>query len=240
MAPAQNILIADDERTVRNAFKAIFEAEGYGVVLARDGVEAVQKFGEGRIDLVLMDVMMPRKNGLVACSEIRRKDPLVPILFFTAMPTDVSMVSAFGFGADDYIAKDRTPEEFILRVKTALRRNAAIDAALAQDAAWAGEVWRIGSAAVNLADMSVSEDGEENVLTKSEFIVLKLLMKEPGRYFSYDEIFAALRGEGYLGDEGAVRSMLFRLKGKFGSQASSFVSARGCGYAICADIRRSR
>ena len=103
MEVERTILIADDERSVRSAFKAIFEAEGYNVVLARDGVEAIQNFEEKRIDLILMDVMMPRKNGLVACAEIRKKDPLIPILFFTAMPTDVSMVSAFGFGADDYI-----------------------------------------------------------------------------------------------------------------------------------------
>ena len=70
--------------------------------------------------------------------------------------------------------------------------------------------------------------------------MLKLLMKEPGRYFSYDEIFAALRGEGYIGDEGAVRSIVFRLKNKFGPLASSFVSARGCGYAINANIQRIR
>ena len=240
MDAGQTILIADDERSVRSAFKAMLEAEGYDVVLARDGVEAVQKFEETRIDLVLMDVMMPRKNGLVACAELRRKDPLVPILFFTAMPTDVSMVSAFGFGADDYIAKDRTPEEFISRVKTSLRRSVAIGAALTRDVEEPGEVWQVGDAVVDFSDLSIVMGGVENVFTRSEFLMLKLLMKEPGRYFSYDEIFAALRGEGYIGDEGAVRSIVYRLKNKFGSQASSFVSARGCGYAINADVRRIR
>ncbi|MBR4894167.1 MAG: response regulator transcription factor [Kiritimatiellae bacterium] len=240
MEVKRTILIADDERSVRSAFKAIFEAEGYNVVLARDGVEAILNFEEKRIDLILMDVMMPRKNGLVACAEIRKKDPLIPILFFTAMPTDVSMVSAFGFGADDYIAKDRTPEEFLLRAKTALRRSAAIGAALEADEVETGEVWQIGDAIVRFSDMTIVLDGVENVFTRSEFLMLKLLMKEPGRYFSYDEIFAALRGEGYIGDEGAVRSIVFRLKNKFGPLASSFVSARGCGYAINANIQRIR
>ena len=85
----------------RNSYKTLFEAEGFSVRLAKDGAEAVRLFLEGRPDLVLLDVMMPKMNGLAACAEIRKSDALVPILFFTALPSDVSLVRGLGLGGDD-------------------------------------------------------------------------------------------------------------------------------------------
>ena len=90
MAPRAEILIAEDEPSARRGFRALFEGEGYAVRTARDGEEAVAKFIERRPDAVLLDVMMPKMNGIAACAEMRKADLLVPILFFTAMPSDVS------------------------------------------------------------------------------------------------------------------------------------------------------
>ena len=125
MASRAEILIAEDEPPARRGFRALFEGEGYAVRTARDGEEALAKFRESRPNVVLLDVMMPKMNGIVACAEIRKLDPLVPILFFTAMPSDVGAVRALGLGADDYIDKAKSPEELLARVAAALRRASA-------------------------------------------------------------------------------------------------------------------
>ena len=221
------LLIVDDERSVRMVFKAIFEAEGFSVRTARDGNEALKSFKERAPDIVLMDVMMPKKNGLSACEEIRKIDSLVPILFFTAMPNDVSLIRAFGFGADDYISKDRSAEEFVARVKSALRRSDAMSASLPKST-----ILTIGKARLDFSVMKGQCDGVEFDLTKSEVLLLRFLAQEPGKYFSFDEIFAALRGEDYIGDDSAIRSAIYRLKRKLGSMGDALSSARGLGYAL--------
>lgn len=220
------ILVVDDDRTVRYAFKALFEAEGYSVSLARDGDEAVRVFGERRPSLVLMDVMMPKKNGIAACAEIRSMDPLVPILSFSALPNDVAMLRTLGNGADDYIPKDRSPEEFVARVNAAVRKAEKIKSLIPGG----GDVWKSGTTVVDFGAMRVTSDGQTHALTRSERLFLKLLMSSPGRCFSYSEIFSALRGEGYVGDDAAVRNLVSRLKHKLGHEGSRLSSVRSYGY----------
>lgn len=222
------ILVVDDERAVRAAFKAVFEAEGYSVLLARDGDEAVGVFRERRPALVLMDIMMPRKNGVAACAEIRAIDPLVPILSFTAMPSDVGLVRSLGHGADDYIPKDRPPDEFVARVGAALRKARTVGSLVPGG----GDVWKSGSTTVDFGAMKVTSDTGSSPLTRSERLLLKLLLSAEGRCFTYDEIFSALRGEGYIGDDAAIRNLVSRLKHKMGRDGSRLVSVRAHGYKL--------
>ena len=210
MAPRAEILIAEDEPSARRGFRALFESEGYAVRTARDGEEAVAKFIERRPDAVLLDVMMPKMNGIAACAEMRKADLLVPILFFTAMPSDVGAVRALGLGADDYIDKAKSPEELLARA-----------AALG-----------LGGVTVDFATMTASGDGVSAELTKSEALFLRLLASERGRCFSFDEIFAALRGEGYIGDDNAVRCIAKRLKAKLGRAGELISNTRGIGYKL--------
>ena len=223
----KEILIADDESLMRKSMRALFEGEGYAVRTARDGADALAKFAERRPDLLLLDVMMPVKNGIAVCSEIRRTDPLLPILFFTAMPSEAGLVRGLGLGADDYIDKARSSEELLARVAAALRRVAA--AASASDDS---DVVRLGSVTADLARMSVTGSGESVPLTKSETQFLRLLASERGRVFSADEIFSALRGEGYVGDDGALHSVVHRLKLKLGNGGALIESVRGAGYRL--------
>ncbi len=225
MASRAEILIADDEAAARRGFCALFEGEGYAVRTARDGEEALAKFRESRPDAVLLDVMMPKMNGIIACAEIRKSDPLVPILFFTAMPSDVGAVRALGLGADDYIDKAKSPEELLARVAAVLRRASVI-------ASDKRDKLSLGGATVDFATMTASGDGVSAELTKSEALFLRLLASERGRCFSFDEIFAALRGEGYVGDDNAVRCIAKRLKAKLGRAGELIVNARGVGYKL--------
>ena len=225
MASRAEILIADDEAAARRGFRALFEGEGYAVRTARDGEEALAKFRESRPDAILLDVMMPKMNGIIACAEIRRSDPLVPILFFTAMPSDVGAVRALGLGADDYIDKAKSPEELLARVAAVLRRASVI-------ASDKRDKLSLGGVTVDFATMTASGDGVSEELTKSEALFLRLLASERGRCFSFDEIFAALRGEGYIGDDNAVRCIAKRLKAKLGRAGELISNARGVGYKL--------
>ena len=223
--PRAEILIAEDEPSARRGFRALFEGEGYAVRTARDGEEALAKFRESRPDAILLDVMMPKMNGIIACAEIRRSDPLVPILFFTAMPSDVGAVRALGLGADDYIDKAKSPEELLARVAAVLRRASVI-------ASDKRDKLSLGDVSVDFATMTASGDGISAELTKSEALFLRLLASERGRCFSFDEIFAALRGEGYIGDDNAVRCIAKRLKAKLGRAGELISNARGVGYKL--------
>ena len=225
MVPRAEILIAEDEPSARRGFRALFEGEGYAVRTARDGEEALAKFRESRPDAILLDVMMPKMNGIIACAEIRRSDPLVPILFFTAMPSDVGAVRALGLGADDYIDKAKSPEELLARVAAVLRRASVI-------ASDKRDKLSLGDVSVDFATMTASGDGISAELTKSEALFLRLLASERGRCFSFDEIFAALRGEGYIGDDNAVRCIAKRLKAKLGRAGELISNARGVGYKL--------
>ena len=224
MVPRAEVLIAEDEPSARRGFRALFEGEGYAVRTARDGAEAVAKFLERRPDAVLLDVMMPKMNGIAACAEIRKSDPLVPILFFTAMPSDVGAVRALGLGADDYIDKAKSSEELLARVAAVLRRASA--------ARPRADVLSLGGVTVDFATMTASGGGISEELTKSESLFLRLLASGRGKCFSFDEIFAALRGEGYVGDDNAVRCIAKRLKTKLGRAGELIVNSRGVGYKL--------
>ena len=224
MVPRAEVLIAEDEPSARRGFRALFEGEGYIVRTARDGEDALAKFNERRPDAVLLDVMMPKMNGIAACAEIRKSDSLVPILFFTAMPSDVGAVRALGLGADDYIDKAKSPEELLARVAAVLRR--------ASSARPRADVLSLGGVTVDFATMTAYGEGVSEELTKSESLFLRLLASERGKCFSFDEIFAALRGEGYVGDDNAVRCIAKRLKTKLGRAGELIANARGVGYKL--------
>jgi DNA-binding response OmpR family regulator len=220
-----DILVVDDELAARKSFRALLEGEGYSVRTARDGADALAKFSERRPDLVLLDVMMPRMNGTAACAEIRRLDPIVPILFFTAMPSDVGAVRALGFGADDYIEKSRPPEVLLARIAAALRRQAAANAPRR-------DVLRLGAVEVDLSGMAAKGPGVDVQLTRLEAQLLRLLSSERGRVFTYDEILSAVHGEGYVGEDSAVHTAVSRLKGKLGRAGALIATERGSGYRL--------
>ncbi len=230
MRAMSEILLADDDRTARASFRALLESEGFAVRAVRNGEEAVAEFRARRPDLVLLDVMMPKKNGLAACGEIRALDPAVPILFFTAMPSDAALVRGLGLGADDYIAKDRSPEEFTARVRAALVRGARLDAARGG----ADAPLRLGTTEVDLCAMSARSEAGAAHLTRSEALALRALADARGKVVAYAQFFEAVGGEGYIGSDEAVGRLVRRLKAKLGRGGELIVSERGTGYRLLA------
>lgn len=224
------ILLADDDRTARASFKALLESEGFTVRTVRNGDEAVAGFQARRPDLVLLDVMMPKKNGIVACGEIRALDARVPVIFITAMPSDVSLVRGLGMGADDYVGKDRSPAELVARVRAALRRRTLADA----QPAGAGDLVRLGATEVDLAAMSARSEAGSAHLTRSEMLALRALADARGKVVAYARFFEAVGGEGYVGSDEAVGKLVRRLKAKLGRGGELIVSERGTGYRLLA------
>lgn len=221
------ILLVDDEPVIRRSFSAMLEAEGHKVRTARNGAEGVAKFAERRSDLVLLDVMMPKMNGITACGEIRKIDALVPILFFTAVPSEATLVRALGLGGDDYIEKSKTREEISARIRAALRRRAEFDASRPR-----ADVLDLGGVKVNLSMLTVSGEGMDEVITRSEAQLLNLLSSERGRFYSADEIFSALHGDGYVGGDSSLRTLVSRLKVKLGRKGALILNDRARGYAL--------
>ena len=222
------ILLVDDERTMRYCFQRLLEEEGYLVETAKDGDEALRKFGACKPDLVLLDVMMPKKNGLATCVALRDLDAIVPIIFFTAAPSEITLVRGLGAGANDYIAKDCSPEELLARIGAAIARS---EAAL-MSAPNAGSRRMLGDAVLDFSLMIVEREGQVEPLTRSEAIVLRALTDTANRFLSTDEILELLYGPNHLADDKVVSSLIRRLRTKLGRVGNLIVSRRGLGYKV--------
>jgi DNA-binding response OmpR family regulator len=229
MSGRKKILLADDDVSIRRAYAAMLDGAGYEVAVARNGEEAVAKFAEFSPDLVLMDVMMPKMNGMAACMEIRRRDPAVPVLFVTAAPSEESAVRGLGLGGDDYIDKTRPTGELLARIAAALRRSDTFRS-MAESLAPAVS---IGDVSVDFDALKMAgADGRETELTRSEAVVLRILASKRGRFVAADEILDALHTDG--GGDNTLRVTMSRLKTKLGRAGNLIVNQRFSGYKLLA------
>ena len=222
------ILLVDDERSIRNSMRAMLETEGFAVRTARSGDEAVRMFQEKRPDVVLLDVMMPGKGGIQTCEDIRQMDRLTPILFLTAVPSDTTKVRAFGAGADDYIEKTCNQDVLVARVRAALRRSAAFAESTSH-----GNMVRLGSVVVDMALLRVTDDdGLNEFLTRTEAALFAALNQRRGEYVSNDELFSAIHGEGFAGDPTKIRNHVSTLRRKLGRARDMIVNNPNAGYRL--------
>ncbi len=223
------ILIADDERTVRAAYRKLLECEGHSVRAVRNGKEAVEAFTEHRPDLVLLDVDMPVMNGFVACRALREIDRYVPILFLTAMAADADQLRGLGLGADDYVFKTVTTPILLARVTAALERRAAF--AQPNDAA-PGKIV-LGRVTVDLDTLDVRVGTRIGAqLTKNEAAILRALNEGRGKVHTIEEITEAVHGGAYVLEPSAFRSYLANLRRKLGPAGALIVTERDRGYRL--------
>lgn len=204
------ILVVDDEVTLVKGIKFNLENEGYEVDACYDGNAAVEMARKTNYDLIILDLMMPEKDGLEACQEIRGFST-VPIIMLTARSESYDLLMGFESGADDYITKPFNVLELKARVRALLRR-ASITAAAAPDAKPA-RLTR-GHITVDEAQRSAEKDGQEVELTMKEFDLILFLMKNPGKVYGRESLLDLVWGYDYLGDSRTVDVHIRRLREK--------------------------
>lgn len=205
-----NILVCDDERDILEALKIYLKMEGYQVFLAEDGKMALQILKEEEIHLVLLDIMMPRMDGITAISRIREYSN-VPVIFLTAKGEEVDKILGLNVGADDYITKPFLPMELLARVKSQLRRYMFLggNAKLNEP-----ELLKAGGIVMDVKGHEVTLDGDPLSLTPIEYDMLKLFLSRPGEVLSPQEIYREVWKENPVGAEGTVSVHIRHLREK--------------------------
>ncbi len=223
------ILIADDERAIRAAYRKLFECEGHAVRVARNGSEAVAAFTERRPDVVLLDVDMPVMNGFVACRTMREIDRFTPILFLTAMESDADQLRGLGLGADDYVFKTAATPVLLARVNAALERRAAFE----RPSAGAPGKILLGRVTVDLDTLDVRHGSRGGArLTKNEAAILRALNDRRGCLLSREEIAESVHGGPHAIEPSAFRSYFVGLRRKLGPAGPLIVNERDRGYRL--------
>lgn len=203
----QKLLIVDDNQQITSILAEYAKKNHYQVVIAYDGVEALDLFKSERPDVVLLDVMMPKKDGFAVCREIRETSN-VPILMITARGEDFERIMGLEIGADDYIVKPFSPGEVMARIKAVMRRIQREDVQ--------HQRFTYDNLMINLENYTVSIDDENILLTKKEIDLLWTLATNPQKAYGRDELLNLLWGFDYFGDTRTVDSHIKRLRGKLG------------------------
>ena len=201
------ILVVDDEQVLVKGIKFNLENEGYQVEVGYDGEEAVDKARDGGFDLILLDLMMPKIDGLQACMRIREFST-VPIIMLTARGEDTDKVIGFEYGADDYITKPFNLLELKARIRALLRRSGVA----AQNAKTG--VLTAGHITLDPGERSARRDGAPVELTAKEFDLMELLLRNPGRVYSRENLLNVVWGYEYIGDYRTVDVHVRRLREK--------------------------
>ena len=203
-----NILICDDQADIVNALKIYLKPEGYQIFEAFDGAQALEFVTRQDIHLVLLDVMMPKMDGITATAKIREISN-IPIILLTAKSETEDMVLGLNVGADDYITQPFVPVEVLARVRSQLRRYALLGSRTRDT-----DTLSIGAVSLNDREKTVTVDGEPVSLTPIEYAILRLLMQNPGKVYSTKSLYEAVWQEAALGSEGAVAVHIRHLREK--------------------------
>jgi two-component system, OmpR family, alkaline phosphatase synthesis response regulator PhoP len=220
----EKILVVDDERNIVELLKYNLEKEGYEVLSAYDGFEAVNLAKQDRPDLIILDIMLPGQGGLEVC-RILRKETKIPIIMATAKGEEIDKILGLELGADDYVTKPFSPRELVARVKAVLRRTSS---KIEEKDELAFE-----DLTINLVKHEIRLKGDEVDLKPKEFDLLKLLATNPGKVFTRDFLLEQLWGYDYLGDTRTVDVHMRRLRQKIEEDAANprfLKTVHGIGY----------
>jgi len=218
-----NILIADDEKEIVKLLKIYLESDNITVLEANDGAQAMEILKGGSIDLAVVDIMMPKIDGYQLIKYIRQQEKYIPVMVISAKITLSDRVLGIDLGADDYITKPFEPLEVSAKVKAQLRRLNLTAPSKQQDS-----IITAGDVSLNLTECIAVRNGQIIELTKAEFKVLELLISQPKRVFTKEQIYeSAWYDEGAV-DDNTIRVIISRLRDKIGSEHIKTI--RGLGY----------
>ena len=195
-----NILVVDDDREIVGAIEIYLKKEGYNIIKAYNGNEALEKVKENEIHLIILDIMMPEKDGLETLEELR-KDKSIPVILLSAKSEDYDKIGGLNQGADDYITKPFNPLELIARVNSQIRRYVSLGAMEKKDNK---QIYRTGELILDDETKKVTVDGKEVKLTATEFNILKFLLKNKGKVYSIPQIYENVWNEESYGAENII------------------------------------
>jgi len=235
-----NILIVEDDEKLASLTKEYMEGNGLNVSIEMDGAKAVDRIITDQPDLVVLDVMLPSKDGMAVCREVRSQFAN-PILMLTARTDDVDHVLGLEMGADDYLSKPVRPRVLLARIKALLRRSqiGGVDGAASNNIAQAGSRLEFADLVIDHASRDVWLRDERVDLTSAEFDLLWLLSSNAGRILSREEIFEVLRGIEYDGQDRSIDVRVSRIRPKIGDDPMNpkrIKTVRSKGYLFVKEI----
>lgn len=194
-----NILVCDDDKEIVDAIEIYLKQDGHNILKAYDGEQAVSILKEQEIHLLIIDVMMPRMDGIHATLKIRESSS-IPIIILSAKSEDTDKILGLNIGADDYVTKPFNPLELVARVKSNLRRYTTLGSLNTESST----VYQSGGLCINDDTKEVTVDGESVKMTPIEYNILLLLMKNQGRVYSIDQIYESIWNEDAIGADNTV------------------------------------
>ena len=217
------ILLAEDERLLRESLAAKLAAAGFAVRAVRNGAEALREFFFSKPDLLLLDVMMPVKGGLDVCREVRADDPDIPVLFLTALDSESAELRALSAGGDVYIAKTVSDDVLFARIHAVLRRKLE---------SGVPGVFKFADWLVDTSKLSMHRCGGEEVsLSEREVAILRWFAESPDEVFSKDFLLTRFWGADFDGGYSALNTAISRLRGKLADAGCAICSVHSVGYA---------
>lgn len=215
------ILLADDERVLRQVLSCVLSDAGYDVIVVKNGAEALMQFRQAKPSLVLLDVMMPKMSGYEVCRRIRETDAETPILFLTALASEIDQLTGLGVGADDYICKTVSDAVLLARIASVLRRASRVTACGDFD---------FGAGRVDAAGLILRRAGVATALSERDVAVLRLFAERPGEVFTRDFLLTRFWPDDARPSDGALNVYFFGLREKLGVDGDLLVTVRGVGY----------
>jgi len=224
-----HILVVEDEETIAIGLQDDLELDGYTVELATDGATAAARARERSFDLILLDVMLPEKDGFTVCRELRQDGVLTPIILLTARGQEADKIRGLELGADDYVTKPFSSAELLARIRAVLRRVPDDDGASGQSA----PVYEFGDVTVDFGSFEARRAGERIELTATEFKLLRTFLSHRGQVLSIDRLLAEVWGKDVFLTDRVIYTHVNNLRSKIEVNPSlprHLVTVRGIGY----------
>ncbi|AUO05342.1 PhoP family transcriptional regulator [Paenibacillus jamilae] len=228
----QHILLIEDDLSIAEMLLKALTKEGYNLTTASDGEEGLNAFERHTYDLILVDLMMPKVDGMEVIRQIRTRSA-VPILIMSAKDSDVDKALGLGFGADDYVAKPFSMLEMTARIQSAIRRSTTYARLQQQEEQPQAQVLTYGNLRIDFDHFTVIRDGNEIQLTAKETDILKLFASNPNRVFTKAQLYGFIWKDDYMGDENVINVHIRRLREKIEEDPSHPVHIKtlwGIGY----------
>ena len=221
------VLIADDEKEIRDLLRLYLENEGYRIIEAADGMEAVNAVKEKHPDICLLDIMMPGKDGLSVLKEIRDESN-IPVIMISARTADVERILGLNLGADDYIPKPFNPLEVAARVKSNLRRYYDLGSGKA-----AAETFTVKDLMLDTDSCTLTKGGVPLQLTSVEYKIMEMFMRYPGKVFTKQQIYECGWDDEYVVSDNNIMVSISKLRTKLDEDPSKYITTlRGLGYRM--------